>query len=85
MIYYKEVDAVVPELEVLEGDIHPAQREMAASPSQTESTSGFPSTTLLLVLWIIGLACWYYCMVLPNQKGGSKRRSKGDGNSNKDK
>eukprot|EP00529_Nitzschia_sp_RCC80_P023786 CAMPEP_0113522820 /NCGR_PEP_ID=MMETSP0014_2-20120614/45390_1 /TAXON_ID=2857 /ORGANISM="Nitzschia sp." /LENGTH=465 /DNA_ID=CAMNT_0000420897 /DNA_START=119 /DNA_END=1512 /DNA_ORIENTATION=+ /assembly_acc=CAM_ASM_000159 len=44
MVYYKEVDAIVSDLEILEGDLHPAQREMAAAPLQSESGGGFPST-----------------------------------------
>ena len=85
MVYYKEVDAVVSDLEILEGDLHPAQREMAAAPLQSEAGGGFPSTTTLLILWAIGLALWYNCMVAPNSKGSGRKRRKGDGNSSKNK
>lgn len=85
MVYYKEVEESLPDLEVLEGDIHPAQIGMSASSTTTSTQpSNFPSATLLLLLWIIGLALWFYFMVLTNKSVGSKRR-KGGLNSNKNK
>lgn len=88
MVYYNEEEAVAqPDLEVLEGDLHPMAAgqdgSLKAASLLSPPQRAFPSATLLLLLWIVGLCLWFYFMVLSN-KSGKKRRNVG-GNTNKDK
>jgi hypothetical protein len=69
LTFFKEVGVAMPDLEVLESDLHPASKaesasEVAAKDSVVSSSSpldnNFPSFTAMFLLWILGLLAWLY-------------------------
>lgn len=81
MTFYKQIDAEVLDLEVLEGDLHPAVKgggSASASGNNDLHSHGhnFPSATLLLVLWVFGLIAWAYYALSIRQLGTSRIRKR---------
>ena len=75
MVFYKESERVLPQLEVLEGDVlgedsTSTQNEKFVAVEQTS----FPSALLLLVLWVIGLIAWCSVFLRSGSSSGLRRK-----------
>jgi hypothetical protein len=80
MTFFKEIEDVGPDLEVLVGDLHPAAQGSPQQAGDTAhsvaNTSDFPSFLLIFLFWIFGLLgwCYYAVMTIKASKSGKKRR-----------
>ncbi|KAG7371982.1 glycosyltransferase GlcNAc [Nitzschia inconspicua] len=87
LIFFKEEDIVMPDLEVLESDLHPvahsdvgAKEAVGASVVTPSSpvNGNFPSFLTIFILWIIGLMAWLYFTInlkISPRKGRVKKSS----------
>jgi len=87
LTFFKDTADVTPDLEVLEGDLHPAGQVSDSGAakviSPTPSTSNLPSIPLLFILWVLGLVAWFYFVVIANKSSaGGKRKRKAAKNAN---
>jgi hypothetical protein len=86
LTFYKQMDAVPLDLEVLEGDLHPGVHgeghSAGSGNAPLASNHNFPSATLLLVLWIFGLIGWAYYALSVHPQGRSRTRRRVEAGSN---
>jgi hypothetical protein len=89
MTFLKDVEKDTPDLEVLSGDLHPKGVYGGTTPRAVHhKESKLPSFTLLFILWILGLAAWFYFIVSTNKITigvGGKRKPTSKANTYKDK
>ncbi|KAL3914742.1 MAG: hypothetical protein SGILL_005975, partial [Bacillariaceae sp.] len=81
LTFFKEVEDMTPDLEILTGDLHPAAQgelQPAAVSAPVTDTSEFPSFLLMFIFWIFGLIGWgYYAIVtIKEERRGKKKRKK---------
>jgi hypothetical protein len=72
MTFLNVYENEAPDLEVLAGDVHPGGEHRTVHLG-----SKLPSFTLLFILWIGGLAAWFYFIVSTNKitfEGKKKNR-----------
>jgi hypothetical protein len=68
LIFYKEVEVEMPDLEVLVSDWHQEEHVngaatapvVSAHPPPPNETNDFPSFLSMFLMWIIGLMAWLY-------------------------
>lgn len=68
----------MPDLEVLESDLHPAAQAngMAVGSKNPPVDSNFPSFTTMFLLWIVGLSAWLYYAIQTTKSSSSRTKRK---------
>lgn len=85
--FFREIEVVMPDLEVLESDLHPVSNaggtsaESASIPASPPTVNNYPSFATMFLLWIIGLLGWGYFALRTSSaskpSGKQKKTSRG--------
>jgi len=75
LVFYKQETWEPPKLEILEGDLLGDEAMMSHNNNQAaDDQPTFPTTILLLVLWVIGLCFWCFVFLRSTASPGLRRK-----------